>query len=145
MEQHELAPGATFGPTPGWVRPVVYGATETENPALVAGRSYRTINRLSLPAGSWVVVATGMMSHAGAGRASVDCRIGRGRHDGVRLRLGAGDTVGGEQPFAIAWAGSFGERRAVRFQCRSDASQTGLFYLKYVAYKAGTLRTGSLR
>lgn len=144
-EDRELDPGAMFGPTPGSIRPVAYGAEETESRYVPDDVRYRTINRLSLPAGSWVAMAMGVMIHADDGRADVDCRLGRGSYDGVAFRVGGAAAVGNEQPFALVWTGSFGERRTVRFECRSSDGDTRLIYLVFLVYKVGTLSSHSLR
>ena len=144
IERRELDPGATFGPT-RVVKPVVYAATETEYRAVPRAGRYRTIDRLSLPAGSWLTLAMGMLTRSATGHADVDCRVGRWQLRRRRAATGWHGAIGTEQPFAIAWAGSFGERRTVRFQCRSSEAHAGVYYLSFLSYRVGTLRTMSLR
>lgn len=145
IDSRELDPDARFDATPAWVKPVVYVGHETEYRTVPVADGFRTLNRLSLPPGDWVAVATGILTHAAAGRADVACRVGRGSFDEVSLRLGPADTVGQGQPFVLSWAGTFTERDMVRFQCRSTGTDVGLYYLSFTVYKVGSLGTLSLR
>jgi hypothetical protein len=141
IDSRELDPDASFPATPAGIRQVVYVAHETENRTIPVSTSFRAMNGLSLPAGSWLVVATGVIPHAGGGTADVTCRVGRRSFDEVSLRLGAADTMAQQQPFALTWAGSLTARNTVRFQCHASAANVSVYYLSFTIYRIGSLRS----
>jgi hypothetical protein len=140
-----LDPEASYGAFPAWIKPVVYAGHDLDLREIPPDAGYLTINRMTLPGGDWVVVATGTMAQSVVGRPDVSCRVGQGiDRDKVDLRLGPIETVGEGQPFSIVWTGSFDGQRAVRFECRASSSDVGIYYFTMLAYKAGTLEATSL-
>jgi hypothetical protein len=142
MASQELDPWAAYAAFPAWVKPVVLAGYDRAYREIPADVGYRTINRMTLPGASWVVVAAGIMEQGAARRRDISCRVGRGGDQAdVHLRLGPRGSASAGQPFAITWAGTFGARRVVRFQCRASGSDVGIYYFTMLAYKAGTLRS----
>jgi hypothetical protein len=140
VANQELDPSATYSDFPAWMKPVVFAGYDRNLREVPADTGYATINQMSLPGASWVVVAAGIIEQGAAQRRDVSCRVGRGSdHDDVDLRLGPEGTASASQPFTITWAGSFSGQRAVRLTCSADGSDVRIYYLTMTAYKAGTL------
>lgn len=129
-----------FDPKPA--RPVVNSVWQ-DGPIAV-GKSYKKVAAMSIPAGHWVIVAKGYLTHAVSGVTNASCQLlTSATNDVVKLQLGAG--VVEPQPFELIWAGNLTSRITVRLRCNAADGKGQVNWVKLIAYQGASIKTLSLK
>ena len=121
--------------------PVILSGTNK----LAVPNGLRTIARLGLPKGSWVVFAKADISAVGGGPVQVHCTLKAGSssdHTDPELEDGTGAF---DENFALNVAHKFANAGAALLSCDNSGANVDVISIKMTAIKAGKLSIVSLQ
>lgn len=133
-----------FAPLSG--KPIVNAGFDNAPPTLSGGPGYEYVASMSLPAGSWVMVAKAWLESSVAfGFDRVRCTLGDGTStDEAELYIPSPQTIDNVQPATLIWSGGGASGAVVTLSCHVANAGVNVKWLKMTAYKAGKLKSSPL-